>query len=157
MFKLAVIMKQFFLNEFILTESMLFSSVLSWAAPCCISFMALALLLLHTTLKWPILLHSVHLFPKAGYCLRGLLLPQYVYVSFAGILFAWVSRAVLVCDLYYFEFIKLLCLSEAVHDGRFGSLHFDSFCTGQHIFTRDFFIFMYPCEFPDNCCLCLPK
>ena len=64
---------------------MTFSSALSWAASCSTSFMVLALLLLHTALKWPILLHSVHLFPYAGHCLGGWLLPQYLHVCFAGI------------------------------------------------------------------------
>ena len=64
-FNFAVIMDWFLLKtiEFIFTESMLFSSTLSWAAACSTSFMALALLLLNTTLKGPILLHSVYLFP----------------------------------------------------------------------------------------------
>ena len=64
---------------------MLFSFALSWAASCSTSFTDWALLLLHTALKWSLLLQSVHLFPYAGHCLRGWLLQQYLHVCFVGI------------------------------------------------------------------------
>ena len=64
---------------------MLFSSSLSWAASCSTSFMALALLILYTALKWPILVHFVYFFPYARHCLVGWLLPQYLHICFAGL------------------------------------------------------------------------
>ena len=54
------------------------------------------------------------------------------------------------CAFFYFEFIKLLHLCETVHDGKLGSLHLDPLHLEQHIFTGDFFIFMYFCQFLDN-------
>ena len=51
---------------------MLFSPSLSWTVSCSILCMALVLLLLHTALKWPVLLHSVQVFPYARYCLWGM-------------------------------------------------------------------------------------
>ena len=86
-FKLVVSMEWFLLNciAFMLTGSMLFSPALSWTTSCCTSFTALVFLLLHTALKWPILLHSVHVFPNAGHCLRGWLLLQYWHVCFVGV------------------------------------------------------------------------
>ena len=78
---------------------MLFSSALSWAASCSTFLMVLALLLLHTTLKWPILLHSVYLFPYARHCLRGWLQPQYLHICFAGV---FICMGLLVLSLCVF-------------------------------------------------------
>ena len=79
---------------------MLFSSALSFAASCSTLFTAGALLLLHTTLKWPILLNSVHLFPYAGHCLRAWLLPQYLHISFVGIFVCMVCLVLSSCVFF---------------------------------------------------------
>ena len=151
-FKFAVIIEQFLLKgiKFIFTESMVFSSALFWAASCCTSFRALALLLLQCGSEVANFAAFCTSFPWARHCFWGWLLPQYLHICFMGVFVCLVSsRAVLVCDLHYFEFIKVLHLSEAVHDGGLGSSHFDYLYPGQHIFASDFFIFMYICEFPD--------
>ena len=74
---------------------MLLSSALPWAVSCSTSFKALALLLLHTPLKWLILPESVHFFPYAGHCFWGWLDPEYLHVCLAGIL--CVQMIFLVC------------------------------------------------------------
>ena len=145
-FNFAAITEQFLLKwiEFIFTKSMLLSSALPRAVSCSTSFMDLAVLLLHTALKWLILLHSVHFFPWDRHCLRdGFYHNIYSLFCRHCCLCTLSSRAVLVCILCYFYFIKLFCLSEVVHDGRLGSLDPYSFSPAQHIFTSYFCIPMY--------------
>ena len=78
----------------------------SWTASCSTFFMALVLLLLHTTWKWPILLHSMHVFPYARHCLGRWLLPQYLHICFMGILIC-----VLLLRLSFHIFLAILILS----------------------------------------------
>ena len=64
---------------------MSFSLSLSWTVSCSILSVAPVLLLLHYTLKWPILPHSLQVFAYARHCLSGWLLPQYLHVCFVGV------------------------------------------------------------------------
>ena len=64
----------------------IFSLASFWTISCTTSSMALVLLCLHTTLKWPIFMHSVHVFPYTWHCLGWWLLLQYLHVCFMDIL-----------------------------------------------------------------------
>ena len=141
-FKLAVSTEQFLLNlrEFMITTWMLCSTALSWTAFCSTLFTAVVFLLLHITLKWPILLHPVHVSPYVGHCLRGWLLPQYQHVCFAGIPVCMCLLRLSLCT-FFFYFVELLCFSKAVCDCGLGSLLLDPLCPGQYIFACDFFYF----------------
>ena len=118
-----------------------------WAAPCCTSFMSLVLLLLHTTWKWPILLHSVHIFPSicqalswgmAASAIPACLLHwhSHLYGS-SQIVFAHILR--------YFYLIKFFCLCKTVHYHISCSLHLYSFGLCQYIFTCDDTAYLYFC------------
>ena len=68
----------FIYNELILTTSVSSpcdSSSISISTSCTMQF----LLLLHTFLKCPILLHAAHVFPYARHCLGAWLSPQYLH------------------------------------------------------------------------------
>ena len=127
-FKFTVSMEQFLLKwiELMLTESMLFSSTLSWTASCSTSFMTLALLLLHIALKCPILLHSVHVFPYAGHCLGRWLLPQCLHICFVGIVVCMCFPGLPLCVC--FSFI-IFSLSNSFGSMRLFMLVDGAFCT----------------------------
>ena len=62
------------------------SLVVCFIVSCSTSFTALVPLLLQTFWKWPILLHSMHIFPYTRHCLGGCVLPQYLQVCLNGVL-----------------------------------------------------------------------
>ena len=84
----------------------------------------------HTSLKWPILLHSVHVFPYAKHCLRGWLLPHICM----SVLQASLAMCVLELSLCMFFTICSLSNSPSPQWGcswcGLGSLHFDPLDTG---------------------------
>ena len=108
-----------------LTDSMS-SSVLSCNVSYSTSFIALVLLLLHTFQKWPILLHSMHIFPYAGHCLSGWVLPQYLHICFDGVLgcvdLLWLSL---------WEYLDILILSNSFITADW------ALCTSSIIFAHD--------------------
>ena len=62
-----------------------------------ISLTALLFVLLHTLLKWPTLLYSMHVLPYAGHCLGGCVLPQYLHASCHGVLYCAGVLGLLAC------------------------------------------------------------
>ena len=61
------------------------SLVLFCKVSCSTSLTACVLLLLQTLQKWPVLLHSAHIFPYARVCLVGCMLPQYLHICFESV------------------------------------------------------------------------
>ena len=120
---------------------MLFTSALSWAVSYSASFTDQALLFLHTSPEVANFIAICASLPIGQSLSHGMA----AATIFACLLCRHIClhvfcRAVLVCALYYFEFNKLLHLSEAVHDGRLGFLHLEPLWPGQHIFAGDYFI-----------------
>ena len=83
-FRFAIIMEWLVLMELIFTVSMSLSC--SWLSFCTRLLTALILELLHTSLKWFILLHFFHFLSYAGQSLSLCTWPQYLYFLLVSIL-----------------------------------------------------------------------
>ena len=104
-------MEWFLLNctGFMLTNLMS-SPLLSCIVSCSMSFTTLVLLLPQTFWKWPILLHSMHIFPYSGCYLGGCVLHS---ICMSVSMVCWILLALFVffaCMLSYLNFVKLLSL-----------------------------------------------